>query len=105
MPRLPRYIVVPESVWLGQRAVPETDDERVEVAPAEECYYQHPERPPMSLDAASTFGGVTEAVVAGLIPGMLIAGPAGLVAGVAAGLFGGLMGREPAGELHERRAG
>ena len=102
-PRLPRYVVVPEHVWLGQPAVPEDDEERSETGPVEEYYYRHPERPPMSQAAASTLGGVTAAVVAGLAPGMLIAGPAGLVAGVAAGLFGGLMGRELAGELHERR--
>ncbi len=104
-PRPPRYIVVPEQVWLGQQAVPEVDEERAEAGPVEEYYYRHPERPPMSQTTATTLGGVTAAVVAGLAPGVLIAGPAGLVAGVAAGLFGGLMGRELAGELHERRNG
>ncbi|WP_410631138.1 hypothetical protein [Amycolatopsis sp. cmx-4-83] len=103
--RAPRYIVVPEHVWLGQPAFPEVDEERAEAGPVEEYYYRHPERPPLSQATATTLGGVTAAVVAGLAPGMLIAGPAGLVAGVAAGLFGGLMGRELAGELHERRHG
>lgn len=99
------YIVVPEHIWLGQPALPEADAERPEAEPAEEYYYEHLERPPMSPATANTLGGVAAAVVAGLAPGMVIAGPAGLVAGVAAGLFGGLMGRELAGELRERRHG
>jgi hypothetical protein len=104
-PRLPRYIVVPEHVWLGQPAIPEPGEERAEAGPVEDYYHRHSERPPMSQSTACTLGGVAAAVVAGLAPGMVVAGPGGLVAGVAAGLFGGLMGRELAGELHERRHG
>lgn len=96
------YIVIPDQVWLGQKAPVEERDRGEEIS---ETYYLPPlePRPPLSLGAATGIGGVSGSVVFGVVAGVLATSPLGLVIGVAAGIFGGLMGSSLAEEIHDRK--
>lgn len=97
------YVVVPDSVWLGQQAPP-PEPEWDHEAPETEEYYLPPLEPrPLSLAALTTIGGTSGALTFGVVAGMLATSPVGLLAGVAAGVFGGLMGSSLAEEVHDHR--
>jgi hypothetical protein len=96
------YIVIPEQVWLGQKAPVEERDRGEETS---ETYYLPPLEPraPLGLGALTGIGGVSGSLVFGVVAGALATSPLGLAAGVAAGIFGGLMGSSLAEEIHDRK--
>lgn len=102
------YLVIPDAVWLGQKAEPEVDEDhddgRIDADDQETYYLDHQYRP-MTRAAVLTAGGLTTSLIAGLLPGLFVAAPGGMVAGVAAGVFGGLMGRQLAEAAYDRRHG
>lgn len=96
----PRYLVIPDEVWLNQQPpIPDTE----EVEQVEYDYYLAHEEKPLSKSAVTGFGGGTASLVFGVTTGLVIATPVGIAVGVAAGIFGGLMGRSLAEEFYERR--
>jgi hypothetical protein len=78
------YVVLPEGPW---ETDPSTKD------------------PTEPAPKPSGLVGVVTALVAGVIPAMLLDLPAALVAGVAAGVFGGLMGTALRAGFHDRGHG
>lgn len=87
---------IPEEVWRSAEVV-------YEDPPAEDEFELDEPRTPMSRNAVGMIGGVATSLVAGVIPGFVVAPPASLVSGVAAGIFGGLMGISLANEFYDRR--
>ncbi|MEU3626185.1 hypothetical protein [Amycolatopsis coloradensis] len=96
----PRYLVVPETVWLGQApSFPDSGPvERVEYD-----YYLRHEDKPLARSAVTGLGGGTASLVFGVTTGLVIASPLGIAVGVATGILGGLMGHSLAEEFYERR--
>lgn len=96
----PRYLVIPDEVWLNQS--PSTSDTE-EIEQVEYDYYLEHEEKPLSKSAVTGLGGGTASLVFGVATGLVIASPVGIAVGVAAGIFGGLMGRSLAEEFYDRR--
>lgn len=110
------YVVLPEDVWKSEvdssvdddsednedqdDEYDDEDDEAVDVD-----YYHEPlRREPMNSDKAGRIGGISAALVSGVVPAVIVdLLPAALAGGLAAGLFGGLMGRSLGIELQQRR--
>lgn len=99
----PRFLVIPDEVWLNQSPSISDTDEDGQSEPAEYDYYLEHEDKPLSKRAVTGFGGGTASLVFAVTTGLVVATPVGIVAGVAAGIFGGLMGRSLAEEFYDRR--
>lgn len=96
------YLVIPEDVWLDQTPdVPEPEEE-VEVY-EEDFYHLDRAGKPLSLATFTGLGGASGSLAFGVVTGVLVTSPVGLVVGIAAGIFGGLMGSSLAEELYDRK--